>query len=312
MNYSDHIHPDFKMAKHMSVPFNSSGIKWMNRAYKSKCKRIVKKKGIESYHATSDDGSKIELLVVRPEGISNTDQSLPGLLYFHGGGFFLDLSGGSLKQLMHYANEVQCVVIAVKYRLLPDYPFPKAFQDGFASLLHVYEHASELGIDSERLAVLGDSAGGNLAAAVALKARDYGKPTLKFQMLIYPVTDYRQTSESMGKYSDAPIWTQANNNKMWKAYLSSGKDEMIGYASPLMADSCENLPNAYIEVAELDCLRDEGIAYGDKLKEANNWVELYEIEGGVHGFDQIPFSEVVNKVMKRRFEWMTDNFNKEG
>lgn len=150
-------------------------------------------------------------------------------------------------------------MVFVDYRWAPRHAFPVGVEDCYAAFQWVYQKAEEIGIDPDKIAMGGDSAGGALAAAVCLMARDRKASKICFQMLIYPVTDARQVTESVKEFIDTPLWNGKQNQKMWKLYLGQGVHPNKAYASPMEAASFNNLPDAYIEVAEFDCLRDEGI-----------------------------------------------------
>ena len=210
--------------------------------------------------------------------------ALPGLVYLHGGGW----ARGSLQThdivCRSLANGAGCVVVSVDYRMAPEHRFPAAFEDSLAATRWVAEHAAELGIDPRRLAVGGDSAGGNLAAAVALAARDAGGPSLLHQLLIYPVTDYNFDTRSYADNAEGYMLTRAAMQHYWRLYLRDGSDGADFRASPLRARDFGNLPPALVITAEFDPLRDEGRAYADRLREAGTPVLYREYPGMVHGF----------------------------
>jgi acetyl esterase len=214
----------------------------------------------------------------------SADQPLPALVFFHGGGWVK----GSLQShdvvCRALANGAGCVVVSVDYRLAPEHQFPAAIDDAFASLQYVAAHAAELGIDPDRLAVAGDSAGGNLAAAVALLARDSDGPRLVHQLLIYPVTDYNLDTTSYLENADGFMLTREAMRFYWRHYLRSDADGDDPRASPLRASRFDLLPSALIITAEFDPLRDEGRAYASRLEAAGVTVTYSEYAGLVHGF----------------------------
>jgi acetyl esterase/lipase len=170
------------------------------------------------------------------------------------------------------------------------------------------ESAGRFGIDPKRIAVGGDSAGGNLAAATALLARDGGSAQPCFQMLIYPVIDRRMQTESMKRFSDTPMWNSVLNAKMWKWYLEGAGSANIEYASPIEADSLVGLPEAYVETAEFDCLHDEGAAYAAALNSAGCLTRLNETSGTMHGFDIVSGSTIVRDSVYARVESLRQAF----
>ena len=146
----------------------------------------------------------------------------------------------------------------------------------------------------------GDSAGGALAAACTLRSRDEGKLDICFQMLIYPVLDARMKTESMKKYTDSPVWNAPLSRKMWKLYLKNGTFGKRYYASPAEAEDFHDLPPAYIEVEQYDCLHDEGVDYWRNLKKTGITVELQDVKGTFHGFDVFTETEITKKMLEIR------------
>jgi len=186
--------------------------------------------------------------------------------------------------------------------------FPVGVEDCFAALEWIDQNAEGIGIDSNKIAIGGDSAGGALAAAVCLMARDRKASKICFQMLVYPVTDARQITESVKEFVDTPLWNAKLNQKMWQLYLGHGGHSNKEYASPMEAISLENLPDAYIEVAEFDCLRDEGINFAEALKKNGIHVELNRTIGTIHGFEIAEDSEIVRQSVKKRVEALKNAF----
>lgn len=210
---------------------------------------------------------------------------LPALVYFHGGGFVICNLDTHDRLCRNLANESGCVVVAVDYPLSPEHRFPAAVEDAYAATRYVAEHATEFGVDSSRIAVGGDSAGGNLAAVVALIARDRGGPPLKFQLLIYPLVDFDDNdSPSMREYEHDHFLTREFMDWCFDSYLGSKDDRRAPHASPLRASDLRGLPAAMILTAECDPLRDQGEAYARKLQSAGVAVELKRYEGMIHPF----------------------------
>jgi acetyl esterase len=214
----------------------------------------------------------------------SADVLMPVVVFFHGGGWVM----GSIETHDVYCRQLAkaagYAVISVNYRLAPEDKFPAGLEDAYAAIGWVSEHAAEIGVDARRIAVAGDSAGGNLAAAVALLARDRGGPRLTFQLLMYPVLDcnfdtpsYRENATGYHLTRAALIWS-------WGHYLKSELDGLSPYASPLRAGDLRGLPAAMILTAEFDPLRDEGEAYAARLLAAGVPVELKRYDGLIHGF----------------------------
>jgi acetyl esterase len=211
-------------------------------------------------------------------------EKLPALVFFHGGGFVLcDLESHD-RQCRSLANASGCMVIAVDYRLAPEHPFPAAAEDAYAATCHVAEHAGELGVDPARIAVGGDSAGANLATVVSLMARDRSGPSIRFQMLVYPVTDWNDASPSMREYEQNHFLSRDVMDWFKEQYLPDKTQRTNPYASPMYARDLRGLPPAMLATAECDPLRDQGEAYGRRLQSAGVSVLMRRYEGMIHPF----------------------------
>jgi acetyl esterase len=210
---------------------------------------------------------------------------LPALMFFHGGGFVicnLDTHDRACRML---ANASGCVVVAVDYRLAPEHKFPAAAEDAYSATRYVAEHAGEFGIDPARIAVGGDSAGGNLATVVAMMARDRGGPALKFQLMIYPVTNFTvHETQSERDYGHGFFLDEELMDWFADQYFATEADRHLPYGSPLKASDLRNLPPAMVLTAECDPLRDQGEAYAEKLRAAGVTVELKRYDGMIHPF----------------------------
>ena len=214
----------------------------------------------------------------------SADRRLPVLVYFFGGGWTLgsiETSDGICRGL---ANAAGCVVVTPGYRLAPEARFPAAVDDCVAAVGWVAEQAAALGVDPARVAVGGDSAGGNLAAAVTLALREGGGPPLVAQLLVYPNTDYTAADGSMAEMTDAALFNRTSVGWYWGHYLADPADGLHPLASPLLAGDLSGLPPALVVTAEYDPLRDQGEAYARRLRAAGVPVELTRYDGMVHGF----------------------------
>ena len=220
--------------------------------------------------------------LVRVYSPANTTADLPTLLEIHGGGF----TTGSVA--MQHAFAVAVVrklavrVAVVEYRLAPENPFPAGLDDCYAALCWLHDEASSLGVDRDRIAVGGQSAGGGLAAATALLARDRGGPPLCLQFLGIPELDHRLDTPSMRAFVDTPLWSRPLAEVSWRDYLGPNA-EVSPYASPAIAHDLSGLPPAYVTTAEFDPLRDEGIMYALRMLQAGVSVELHNFPGTFHG-----------------------------
>jgi acetyl esterase len=224
-------------------------------------------------------GGPIPIRIYRP----SAERPLPVLVYFFGGGWTLgtiDTSDGVCRAL---TNAVGCVTITVGYRLAPEHKFPAAVDDCYAATEWIGAHAVELGVDPDRIAVGGDSAGGNLAAAVTLLARSRG-PRLAHQLLVYPNTDYLSDTPSLRENNDPLLFNRNSSDWYWGHYLASPDDGVDPLASPLRAPDHGGLPSATVITAEYDPLRDQAEEYAARLRSAGVPVTLSRYSGMVHGF----------------------------
>ncbi len=227
--------------------------------------------------------SPIALRAYRPAG-AVPQEVLPALVYFHGGGWVIgdiDTHDVVCRQL---ANGARCAVFSVDYRKAPEHRFPGAVEDCIAAVRHVAANAAALRVDAARIAVGGDSAGGNLAAVVALDARDSGSPAIVLQMLVYPATDQRMGHPSIERNGDGYLLTKAAMQYFGSHYLPEAKDKLDWRASPLLAKSLAGVAPAYVVTAGFDPLVDEGRAYAERLAKEGVEVAYLDYPDMVHGF----------------------------
>lgn len=211
----------------------------------------------------------------------------PAIVYFHGGGFIagdLDTEDG---RCVRIAADAGCVVVSVEYRLAPEHPFPAPVDDCYAALEWTVAAAPELGLDPTRIGVGGGSAGGTIAAAVALMARDRGGPAIAFQLLVYPALDDRQLTPS-SQAPDRPVVNAEGVRRLWDHYVGTDRSNVSPYAAPARADDLTGLPPAYVMTAELDALRDEGIEFALRLLRSGVSVDVRHYGETFHGFDLMP------------------------
>lgn len=244
-------------------------------------------KGVEVRDTTAAgaDGS-IPVRTYHPQ-TSAHGEVLPLVVFIHGGGW----TSGSLDTYDWFASSIardaQAVVASLDYRLAPGHRWPAAAEDAYAATVDLIGRGAELGADASRLAVVGDSAGGNLAAVVALMARDRSGPAIAFQGLVYPATDMTMASPSIEENATAPILTKADMLAFRGHYLRD-QDPRHPYASPLLADDLSGLPPALVQVAEHDPLRDDGLRYAAALRRAGSAVRTTTYVGMPHGFMAFP------------------------
>jgi acetyl esterase len=226
-----------------------------------------------------------------------------GLLYIHGGGFIFGDLDSEHDRCLAYLAHTDIVIVSVDYRLAPEHPYPAGLDDCDAALRWFIDHATELGVDPGRIAVGGASAGGALAAGVALRCRDAGI-ALAAQMLIYPVLDDRGESRSMTTYDDAQPWSGRRNRQMWPLYL--GHDgPALADAAPARAMDLGGLAPTYLMTCEEDPLRDEEFAYAQRLLDHDVPLEFHHYPGTYHAFDVIvPQAAVSQRAIAEQAEFL--------
>ncbi|HFK4647137.1 TPA: alpha/beta hydrolase [Serratia marcescens] len=239
-----------------------------------------------------DGAPDVALFVLAPA--VETEANRPALLWFHGGGFVLGDARESLPFLERVVKDTGTVAVSVQYRLAPETVFPGPVDDGRAALDWLVEHAPGLHIDVGKIAVGGQSAGGALAAGLALQVRDEHGPKLAFQLLDIPVIDDRNVTVSAQSFVDTPVWNHRNAELSWKAYLGECNDTVSPYAAPGRAESLAGLPPTFITVNQYDPLRDEGIDYARRLAQANVRTELHLYPGTFHGSSGIALGAAVS------------------
>ncbi len=248
----------------------------------------------------------IPVRIYRPDSLT----PLPILVYYHGGGFVfgtLDEYNGVCARLAHH---IPAIVVSVDYRLAPENPYPVPVEDAYAALQWVYQQAALLKGDSTRLAVAGDSAGGNLAAVVSHMARDLGGPAIVCQVLYYPATQAVDfNTESHQKYGQGFALTTERVRWYTDQYLPDWKDRYEGYASPLLAKNFDYLPPALVIIAGFDPLRSEGEAYAEKLQLAGVPVQQVLFPDVIHGFINVPFFDQSQEALTHTIKVLQQHFH---
>ncbi len=224
-----------------------------------------------------DGEPDISVRIYRPV---NAPATLPGIYYIHGGGMVLGDVAGEDAAATLICDQVGAVVVSVEYRLAPENPHPAPAEDCYAGLVWMEKNAAELGVDADRLAVYGASAGGGLAIATALLARDRGGAALRFMMPIYPMIDDRNETASSHEITDIGIWDRSGNIEAWEWYLGGKPADQ--YAAPARAEDVSGLPPAFIDVGTVDLFRDEDIAFAQRLMQAGVPCELHVHPGAYH------------------------------
>jgi acetyl esterase/lipase len=259
---------------------------------------------VSEYAAPAEDGHQVALRLYRPDRV----RPGPLVIDIHGGGMIagtLDQSDALLRSL---SARAELAVLTPDYRLAPEHPDPTPVEDCYATLRWAAANATELGIDAARIGVMGGSAGGGLAAGVALLARDRGGPAIARQLLVYPMLDDR-TVEADPQMADALLWSVDDNLTGWTALLgeaASGSGDVSVYAAPARATDLSNLPPAYIDVGGLDLFRDEDVAYATRLQQCGVPVELHVVPGVPHAFDILaPESSAGRQVTESRLRFLS-------
>jgi acetyl esterase/lipase len=251
-----------------------------------------------------DGAPDVPLLIITPPGRRDL---LPGLFHTHGGGMVMGNNRTGLETMIGWVTDPGLVIVSAEYRLAPEHPFPAGVEDCYAALAWTAEHAAELGIDAQRLVVGGGSAGGGLAAACSLMARDRGGPALAGQMLIYPMLDDRTATGSARELDGEGIWDSGSNQTAWAMLLGDrrGQDGVSRYAAPARASDLSGLPPAYLELGSVDTLRDEDLSYARRIWAAGGNAELHVWPGGFHAFDLVaPGSALARAALEVRLAWL--------
>ncbi len=247
---------------------------------------------------------EILLLICRPSSAS----APVGAVYFiHGGGMVIGVNRESVSEALDWAQALQLAVVSVEYRLAPEHPHPAPVEDCYAGLVWTAEHAAELGIDPDRIVIAGVSAGGGLAAATALLARDRGGPALFGQVLLCPMLDDRNDSGSALQMAGIGVWDRTSNETGWTALLGDarGGPDISPYAAPARATDLSGLPPTFIDVGSAETFRDEDIAYASRIWAAGGNAELHVWPGGYHGYYEIvPHAQVSQETVEARMRWM--------
>ena len=296
------IHSDFKRLEKTNPPLSRPAVAFMQMAegFFHRAQKSTKEVKVSRLKIPLEGGASIRALFFEPfEAKENT----PCLVLYHGGGFVMPAAPYHYALAREYAIKTGCKVLFPQYRLAPKFKFPIPTEDCFNAYLYALNNAKILKIDGERIAVGGDSAGGNLAAVVCLMAKERGVKSPCGQLLLYPALSFDMQTESMQKYVDTPMCNAKDVLRFGELYLPQDIERQA-YIEPILADSFDSLPTAYIETAEFDCLHDDGILYADLLQKAGIEVTVNETKGTMHGFDIATKAPTTLAAMEQRIAFM--------
>ena len=302
------IHEDFKNWSKFNPPLNKFILffeqKLLNLFYYSQ--KSDKTCNVDRLKI-SYNNEEMRALVYYPK---NLEENAPCLIYYHGGGFVLPAYNSHYNHMRKYAVRAKCKVIFVDYPLAPKHKYPTAINACFDAYKWVLDNSEELKIDKNHIAVGGDSAGGNIASVVCMLAHDKKVPMPCGQMLIYPAIGSEIITKSMEEFTDTPMCNSKDYEKYLQYYFASEQDKLDKYVSPIRAKSFDIYPSTYIETAEFDCLRDEGVMFADNLKNAGVETTLNNTKGTMHGYDIVIDSKITVNNVNKRIKFLKGIFNK--
>ncbi len=286
------MRPEFRKYRKLNVPFNKVFLHMVNTAMPI----IQKSNSSYSDKLTIEkvDFKEFSAEFIYPKGKNN----LPCLVYYHGGGFILKASRMHRNIVREYAYRANIAVLFVDYRLALDYKFPIPFEDCYQAYCW-----AENRFPNQTIYVGGDSAGGNLALGITRKAMNENNKKPSKLFLVYPVVDPRMKTDSMTQYVDTPLWNAKQNDKMWKLYLN-GADANDARVMFTEEDDYRHFPECYIETAEFDCLRDEGIMLAEAIRKSNVPVTEVNTVGTIHGYDIEEKSDYVRSIVEKRIMFL--------
>lgn len=301
------ISPDFKMWANFHPPLNKPTINFMQNLM-----------GLSYLKEKSDANVIVEKLKIPFQGkdlraIFYTPKTLqtpaPCLVYFHGGGFVLPAAPYHYNNCRKYATFANCKVLFVDYPLAPKNKHPVPMNACFESYKWVIENADAIGVDRSKIAVGGDSAGGAFSSVITLLAVDQNIQKPCGQMLIYPAVMMDKKTESMEKFTDTPLCNSKDCKKYEKLYFARPEDKNDKFVANMNDRDFAVFPPSYVETAEFDCLRDNGILYAEKLKHANVDTEINFTIGTIHGYDMVENSPITQKSLEKRILFLKKIFN---
>lgn len=279
---------------------NPTGMKILNKVYCGKKPALVDGVSRTVRYIKGTDGEDVKLFVYEKDGDANVTK--PVVLLIHGGAFYLDYIAHHHELASNYAKYADCKVVGVCYRTLLTSTYRTSLYDCYQALNWIYDNAERYHWDKDKIAVVGDSAGGTLAGALAHLTRDLNGPKLAYQMLVYPCTTSKENQQSMKKFTDTPGWNSKVHHEIFKYINPSLNSNIRKYFDLTDLTDFSDICDAYVEVGEFDCLRDQGIEYANLLQENGCTVSLNETKGTFHAFDMFQSKEITKRIMLTRYE----------
>jgi len=298
------IHPELR--KRVRRKPNAKYSLFKTKIMKKLCRLLKgkhsKKMQYKQVYIPRSDGTELRVCVYSP---LQPKDNVPGLLWMHGGGYAIGIPEQDDSYILQFVESSGCVVVSPDYTLSLDKPYPAALEDCYASLLWLRDNGSKYGMRSDQIFVGGNSAGGGLAAAVALYARENREVNIAFQLLLYPMLDDRPTKSSVN--NDAPVWDTVSNNASWKLYLGEmyGKQDIPSFAVPARETNYSNLPPACAFVGSIDPFHDEVLQYIKNLEESGVPANHKVFDGCFHAFERM-YADT--EVAKEALKFMTESF----
>lgn len=296
----DQLHPEIAQAvEGMAVEMNDEFVAVV-RSYEMP--RPLLSGAVECTEHRVPGEPELRARVHRPKGV---DGALPCVYWIHGGGYVIGTCDMDDARLDDWCRTLGVVAVSVEYRLAPEYPYPVPLEDCHRGLVWTFQHALEFGIDAERVGIAGLSAGGGLAAALALLVRDRGEPSIAFQLLDSAMLDDRQITPS-SQVDGLPLWSRESNTYGWRSYLGErhGTDDLPYTAAAARAEDLAGLPPAFVSVGAVDGFLDENVEYALRLSHAGIPAELHVYPGACHGYQVVSDCEITRQSERDQQEWL--------
>ena len=296
------FHPDFQKWANFNPPLNKASIFFIQGLMKLIYFGEKSDENVEVLKLKIPNGKEdIKALLYSPKDI---EKNAPCLVYYHGGGFVIPGAPYHYNNCRKYALGARCKVLYVDYPLAPENQYPEPVYACYNAYLWLLENAERFSIDKTRVALGGDSAGGNLASVVAMMTHDKNDIKPCALMIVYPATSSGKETESMKKFTDTPLCNSKDFKKYCKLYFKSKKDLETRYVSPMKAEDFSIFPPTYVETAEFDCLRDDAILFAKELKKAGVETTLNQTKETIHGYDMVEDSSITKENLEKRMMFL--------